>query len=108
MNENKDFLKVVGDFLIRFYHEEPNVTKASTKAIKAMTGLFDYELEVSNAFKQTLESSLNKNTLRDLVRLKANRYAQTDEDAREFLNFVYKDNDLDKVVDFKELRDEIE
>jgi hypothetical protein len=105
MTQKKDPLEIVGDFLIRFYHEEPDDTKASTKAIKAMTGLFEYEWEVASAFKELLEMALPVGILRDMVRIKANRYAGSDEEAREFLEFTYKDNDLDKAVNFNELSD---
>jgi hypothetical protein len=105
MTQKQDPLQIVGDFLIRFYHEEPDDTKASTKALKAMTGLFEYEWEVASAFKELLEMALPSGTLRDMVRIKANRYARSDEEAREFLEFTYKDNDLDTAVNFKELSD---
>jgi hypothetical protein len=105
MTQKQDPLQIVGDFLSRFYHEEPNDTKASTKALKAMTGLFDYEWEVASAFKELLEMALPSGTLRDMVRSKANRHARSDEEAREFLESTYKDNDLDMAVNFKELSD---
>jgi len=105
MTQKQDPLQIVGDFLIRFYHEEPDDTKASIKALKAMIGLFDYEWEVASAFQELLEMALPSGTLRDMVRLKANRYARSDEEAREFLEFTYKDNDLDTAINFKELSD---
>jgi hypothetical protein len=105
MTQKQDPLQIVGDFLIRFYHEEPDDTKASMKALKAMIGLFDYEWEVASAFKELLEMALPSGTLRDMVRIKANRHARSDEEAREFLEFTYKDNDLDMAVNFKDLSD---
>ncbi|MBD2769035.1 SUKH-3 domain-containing protein [Hymenobacter sp. BT664] len=73
MTRNKGPSQIVGDFLIRFYHEEPDDTKASTKALRAITGMFDYEWEVASTFKELLEMTLPVNTLRDMVRVKANR-----------------------------------
>jgi len=104
MTKKEDCLQIVGDFLIRFYHEEPDDTKAATQAIKAMTGLFDYEWEVASAFSKLLEMSFPPNTLRDIVRLKANRYAHSDEDAREFLELTYKENNFDDAINLNELR----
>jgi plasmid stability protein len=49
--------------------------------------------------------ALPSGTLRDMVRIKANRHARSDEEAREFLEFTYKDNDLDMAVNFKDLSD---
>ena len=98
-------LEIVGDFLIRFYHEEPNEIKAATKAVNAMTDLFDYEWEVANAFRHTLKTQLVEHTLRDIVRNKANRYAQNDEDAKVFLQQVYEDNDFDNAINFEDLKD---
>ena len=105
MTQKQDPLQIVGDFLIRFYHEEPDDTKASIKALKAMIGLFDYEWEVASAFRELLEMALPSGTLRDMVRIKANRYARSDEEAREFLEFTYKDNVLDTAINFSELSD---
>ena len=102
---NTKSLEIVGDFLIRFYHEEPNETKAATKALNAMTGFFDYEWEIASAFRHILKIQLAENTLRDIVRNKANRYAQNDEDARVFLEQVYEDNDLDNAINFDDLKD---
>lgn len=105
MTESKAPLEIVGDFLSRFYHEEPDDTKAATKAINAMTGLFDYEWEVASAFKEIIEMPLPPGTLRDIVRFNANRYAQNDEDAREFLEITYQENNFDNAINFNELRD---
>lgn len=77
-------LEIVGDFLIRFYHEEPNEDKAAIKALTAMTGLFDYEWEIASAFKHILKIQLAENILRDIVRNKVNRHAQNDEDVENF------------------------
>ncbi|MDM9583742.1 hypothetical protein [Nostoc sp. GT001] len=105
MNENKDYLEVIGDFLIRFYHEEPDDLQASIKAVETMTSLFDYEWEVATAFRNLLEMELPPGQIRDLVRLKANRYAQNDDDAREFLKEIYQSNDLENAINFKDYED---
>lgn len=105
MTQKQDPLQIVSDFLIRFYHEEPDDIRAATKAIKAMTGLFDYEWKVASAFKELLEMALPSGTLRNMIRIKANRYTRSDKDAREFVEFTYKNNDLDLAVNFKDLSD---
>jgi hypothetical protein len=105
MNKNKSNLDIVGDFLIRFYHEEPCETKAAIKAISSMKGLFNYELEISNAFREIFEESFESNTLKNLVKQKANRYVKDDEEAKKFLIRVFQDANLENAIDFDELKD---
>lgn len=105
MIDNSNHLEIVGDFLIRFYHEEPNDIQASTKAVTALTGLFDDEWKVATALKNLLEMDLPPGTLRDLVRFKANRHALDDDDARQFLERVYQNNDFENAINFEDYED---
>jgi hypothetical protein len=99
MDTTEKSLQIVGDYLVRFYHQEPDDTRASIKAIEAMIGHFEYEWQVSTAFKSVLESPFPTDVIRDFVRNRANRYARNDVEARNFLVKTFKENDLDKAID---------
>jgi hypothetical protein len=99
MNKNKEPLYTVSMFLGRFYHEEPNDTLALTKAVRAMTGLFEYEWEVAQAFEKVLQNSYPNGTLKQMVKEWANRRAKDDEQAKMFLKYVYEDTTLDVAID---------
>lgn len=103
MDTTEKSLQIVGDYLIRFYHEEPDDIRASMKAIKAMTGHFEYEWEMSTAFKRMLETPFPPDVIRDFVRSRANRYARNDMEAQNFLAMIFKENDLDKAIDLEGL-----
>ncbi len=79
--------------------------KAAIKATESMTGLFSYEWKVATAFRKLLEMKISPGQLRDLVRIKANRYAQDDCGARVFIEKIYRINDLINAIDFNEYED---
>lgn len=95
-------IKVVSDYLVRFYHEEPNDVRASSKAIKSLGGMFNSEWAVSDSFSVVLNSELPPNLLRDIVRDKANRYARDDSEAKSFLKTIYFENSLDCAIEVEE------
>ena len=105
MNNEKSNLDIIGDFLIRFYHEEPCDTKAAIRAISSMRGLFSYEWEVAEAFRSVFETTFESNVLQNIVKQKANRYARDDQEARNFLIKVYQDTNLENAIDFDELKE---
>lgn len=95
----RDSVEIVGDYLARFYHEEPSDVVASTKAVKSLTGMFDSEREISNAFLIILSAQLPNNLLKEIIQNKANRYVRNDDEARTFLEKIYYENSLDCVID---------
>lgn len=99
MEKLRNALEVVGDYLIRFYHEEPDELAAATRSLHESIGHYTYAWNYACAFKLLLENSLPDGTLTELVRERANRYAKDDSEAREFLERVYKDNDMHAAVD---------
>lgn len=102
MNSKNDSLKTVGDFLIRFYHEEPCDTIAATQALVSMRGVFRYELEVAHAFKNVLKCE-KPEAIKNIVLKKANRYVKNSQEAKEFLERVYDDTNLENAIDFDDL-----
>lgn len=100
-------LQTVSMFLSRFYHQEPNDDLAHLKAIETMCGLFDYEWQVSSAFKDIFATSWPAGTLKNLVRVWANRHAQSDKEAMQFLWRVYENTGLDVAIDFDEFTDDV-
>lgn len=104
---NHSSLQTAGIFLSRFYHEEPNDDLANLNAIKTMCGHFDYEWQVSSAFKDILATSWPAGTLKNLVRVWANRHAQSDKEAVQFLWRVYENTGLDVAIDFDEFADNV-
>src|SRR5438034_8307809 len=85
-------LEAVGDFLTRFYHEEPDDLEAATEALKETGEQHQYRAEIGDAFVHVLGADLPRGTLNELVRRNANRYSLNDEEAREFLENTYKLN----------------
>lgn len=92
-------LTVAGDYLIRFYHEEPDDLVAASRALRESIGHYVYAWNYACAFKLLLASTLPAGTLTELVCERANRYARDDNEAREFLERVYKDSDMYAVLD---------
>lgn len=105
MNNNSDDLNIISEFLMRFYHQEPDYFKATIRALEILENRYQYKWELSNAFRKIFESSLPVGLLKELVLLSANRYVETDEDAREMLQRIYDDNVLYAAVNFDEFRD---
>jgi hypothetical protein len=100
MTSDSDNLEIVGDFLIRFYHEEPDDVRASTKAIQAMTGNHQAQWQLRAALVFLLGERYPVGMLRDIVRLKANRHAQNEGDARAFLERTFQNLGLDAAINF--------
>jgi hypothetical protein len=105
MSSKNGDLDIVSEFLIRFYHQEPDYLEATIRALKVLQDRHQYKWELATAFRSILESSLPTGTLKELVLLSANRYVQSDEEAREVLERIYQDNIFYAVVNFDELRD---
>lgn len=99
MEDLSKALTITGDYLIRFYHEEPDDLAAATQAIRESIGHYVYAWDYVCAFKLLLSSSLPAGTLTALVRERANRYARDDNEAREFLERVYEDGDMYAALD---------
>jgi len=72
------------DFLVVFYHEEPDEIAAATGALAQMTVDLNWQTEIAKALKQVLATPLPNGTLTALVQEKANRFVRDDAEAREF------------------------
>lgn len=105
MANKDDDLSIVSEFLIRFYHQEPDYLEATTRALKVLRGRDRYKWELATSFTNILENSLTKDSLKELVLFSANRYVQSDEEAREVLKRIYQDNVLDAALYFDEQTD---
>ena len=91
-------LETVGDFLSLFYYEEPDDINASIEVLTDLIHRLDYRYDLIVAFKKLLTSSLPERTLTELVKLRANRYVENDEEAKEFLQRVWTLNLFDLVA----------
>jgi hypothetical protein len=100
-----DSRRIVEEFLMRFYHQEPDETRAATKALLATATNIDYRWEVAEAFRDLLERTTIESDLTSTVSSAANRRAKDAADARQFLLRVYETNDLDAAVNLNELTD---
>jgi hypothetical protein len=107
MTANHSSLQTASIFLSRFYHEEPNDDLANLKAIEAMCGLFDYEWQVSSAFKDVFATAWPAGTLKNMVRVWANRHAQSDKEAVQFLRRVYENTALDVAINLDDFTDDV-
>lgn len=105
MINKQDDLDIVSEFLIRFYHEEPDYIEATIRALNVLRGRDKYKWELANSFRNILEKSLPPETLKEVVLFSANRYVRNDEEAREVLEKIYQDNVLDAALNFDELMD---
>ncbi len=105
MEEQKDCQTILKDFLIRFYHEEPDDLKAAIAALKGLRFSSKYELEVAQAIENGVRKPLPEGTLSELVRRYANRFVTSDEQAKRFIEDVYKNCGLDNAFDIDELTD---
>ncbi len=103
-NYNND-IEIVSEFLIRFYHQEPNYLDATIRALEVLIDRHEYKWELATAFTNILDAILPNNTLKELVLFSANRYVQNDQEAKELLKAIYDDNILDTAINFDELRD---
>lgn len=104
IDRNND-LEIVSEFLIRFYHQEPNYLDATIRALQVLRERYQYNWELANAFRNILENTLPTDTLKQLVLLSANRYVQNDLEAKEVLKKIYDDNVLDTAINLDEFRD---
>jgi len=105
MANTDDNLAIVSEFLIRFYHQEPNYIEATIRALEVLRDRHEYKWELATAFRDILENSLPEGTLRDIVLFSTNRFVQNDEDAKKILKIIYEDNILHTAVNFDDLRD---
>lgn len=95
-------LIMVSEFLTRFYHQEPDYLEATLKALNILKGLDKYKWELANSFTSIFENEHPPDTLKNIVLFRANRYVQSDEDAKEVLKRIFKDNVLDMALFFDE------
>lgn len=105
MNDNNNNLAIVSEFLIRFYHQEPNYLDATIRALQVLRGHYRYEWELATAFRNILEITSSTDTLKELMLHSANRYVQNDQEAKELLKKIYDDNILDTAINFDEFSD---
>jgi|ERR1700674_1176302 hypothetical protein len=96
---SKTPLETVGDFLVVFYHEEPDEILAATGALAQMTIDLNWQSEIAKALKQLLATPLPDGTLTALVQEKANRFVRDDAQARDFLLRVFANNNLASALD---------
>lgn len=96
---SKTPLETVGDFLVVFYHEEPNEIVAATDALAQMTLDLKWQTEIAKALKQLLATPLPDGTLTALVQEKANRFVRDDAEAKDFLLRVFANNNLASSLD---------
>jgi hypothetical protein len=101
MTEAKRELNLIETFLMAFYHEHSDLI-GTTRALDALRPSPEYRRELGYAFKHLLERELASGTLRLLVREAANRNVQTDDEAREYLRFIYQDNLLNHEIDYED------
>jgi hypothetical protein len=101
----QDDLDIVSEFLIRFYHQEPNYYEATIRALEILSDRHQYKWELAKAFRNILDGPLTEGILKELVLLSANRFVQNDEDAKIVLKRIYDDNVLYTAVNFDELND---
>lgn len=104
IDRNND-LEIVSEFLIRFYHQEPNYLDATIRALQVLKDRYQYNWELANAFRNILETKLPTGTLKELVLFSANRYVQNDEEAKEVMKKIYDDNIFDAAINLDEFND---
>lgn len=102
MIDNNSDIEIVSEFLIRFYHQEADYLSATIRALEVLRERHQYKWELATAFRNILQSSSPNGTLKQLVLLSANRYVESDEEAKEVLQKIYDDNILDATVNFEE------
>ena len=101
MNGIEKALELIGTFLSAFYHEQ-NDLRGTTNALNAIRDQPQYRRELAYALKLLLESDTPSGALLKLVREAANRNVQTDEEARDYLRFVFHDNLLNYEIDYQD------
>ncbi len=104
MLEQND-LDIVNEFLIRFYHQEPDYFKATIRALEVLSSYPKYKWELAKAFQKVLEFSFPEDTLKNCALLSANRFVQNDDEAKAILTQIYDDNILYTAIDFDDLQD---
>ena len=90
-------LKIISDFLVIFYYEEPSDDVAATNALYyyGVDSRDEERTKVANTFKSILKSTYPDGTFLDIVRKCANRHAQDEKQAIGFIKKVYLDNAFD-------------
>jgi hypothetical protein len=91
--------ETIGDFLVVFYHEQPDEIVAATDALAQMTIDLDWQAKIAQALKHLLATPLPDGTLATLVQEKANRFVRDDAEARDFLLRVFANNNLASSLD---------
>jgi hypothetical protein len=101
MFETDNALKLVETFLMAFYHQQDDLA-GTTRALGALRAEPAYRRDLAYAFKHLLDHELPVGTLHSLVRNAANRDVETDEEARDYMRFLYEDNLLNFEIDLED------
>lgn len=101
MSETEKALNLVETFLMAFYHQQDDLA-GTTRALSALRPEPAYRRDLAYAFKYLLVQELTVGMLRTLVRDAANRDVKTDEEARDYLKFLYHDNLLYLEIDIED------
>lgn len=82
-------------FFASYFHDEPDDLKAILSAVKVLADNQNERRELYKAFEGLQKTPLGENDLRDFVRGYANRNAQDDEQALQFIAKIQKEIGLD-------------
>ena len=105
MTNKNDDLSIVSEFLIRFYHQQPDYLEATIRALRELKGRNRYKWQLASAFVNILKNPTPEDSLKELVLYSANRFVQNDEEAKEVLTKIYDDNVLNTALYFDDDQD---
>ncbi|HEV2801612.1 MAG TPA: hypothetical protein VGW12_13995 [Pyrinomonadaceae bacterium] len=104
--DTNDSLEAVGDFLTIYYYDESDDVVAASDALEETLPRMEYRWQLACAFREVLARAWPAETLKELVRHKANRFARSDAEAREFLQKTYNLNLFELAVDIEKFKRE--